>query len=165
MVLTLNTRASLNKAFEEAVQTLGLGLTVQYDQYAPLQPGAGPYPSLVVRILDDQAQPVTHFGRRTPRSPTGAKRYRLMVEAEVRTQSPTFNQAAHIASLLRSYFDGRQIPRRTWLLNATTPNPSPADAGFIRFTEESRLDLLQDEQQQNYKSAFLTWEVEVEIPA
>lgn len=155
----LNTRASIHKT----VDALVLGLSLLLEDYGSIQPGAGPYPSLAVRILSDDRQRPAHFGRLTPRTPAGAHRETLVVECEVRTQSSTWNQALHYAGLLRAGMDERSIVRRTWLLDADTPNPNPAAAGSIRFGE-SQLTMVTAEGQPDCKSAFLTWECQVEVP-
>lgn len=156
----LNTRASIDKAFAGA----GLvGVQLLLDDYQALQLGTGPYPSLAVRILDAGAPVDQHLGQRTPRSPAGAERYTLVIEGEVRTNSPTWNEAIGYADQLRAVFDKTTFARQTWLLDPKTANPTPTTAGFIRFNRAT-LTTLQDESQPDYKSAFLTWEAQVEVP-
>jgi hypothetical protein len=155
----LNTRASINKA----VQALNLGIPVVFDDYQPTRPGAGEYPSVCVRVLSDNRQPTRHLGRLTPQTPAGAHQETAVVECEVRTQSQTFNQAAYYAGILRDGLDEQTVARRTWLLDPDTVNPNPAEAGSIRFGV-SQLTTLAAEGKPDYKSAFLTWECQVEVP-
>lgn len=155
----LNTRASINKAFEG----INLGLPISFEDYQTVPPGAGEYPSVAVRIMGDDRQTPRHIGRQTPGSPKGAHRETLTVECEVRTESQTWNQAVHYAGLIRAALDERRITRSTWLIDAETVNPNPAAAGFVRFGP-SQLTPLSAEDQPVFKSAFLTWECSVEVP-
>jgi hypothetical protein len=155
----LNTRVSLNKVFDG----LGLGLLIAFDDYQSLQPGVGPYPGLVVRVLGDKGQPTRHLGNQTPQSPAGARRETLVVECEVRTESATFNQAVYYAGLISSAVSGKRFVRRKWLLDPDTANPNPVDAGFVSFGQFDTT-LLEAEGQPRFKSAFLTWEVAAEVP-
>lgn len=155
----LNTRASINKA----VEALNLSPSLLFDDYQSLRPGTGPYPAIAVRVLDDQRQRPIHFSRRTPRSPIGAHRETLVVECEVRTRSRTWNEAVYYAGLIRDALDEKTIARRSWLLDLDSINLAPASAGFIMFGP-SALTTLEAEDQPEYKSAFLTWEVQVEVP-
>jgi hypothetical protein len=64
---------------------------------------------------------------------------------------------------LRDGLDEQTVARRTWLLDPDTVNPNPASAGSIRFGV-SQLTTLAAEEKPDYKSAFLTWECQVEVP-
>lgn len=155
----LNTRASLAKVFAG----LGLGLLLDVEDYQTMPPGGPRYPSLAVRVLTSNRQQTAHLGQRTPFCPAGGHREVMMVECEVRTQSATWNEAMQFAGTIRNALDETAQSRRTWLLDATTPNPNPADAGFVRFGV-SNLTCVQDDQQSQFKSAFLTWECQTEVP-
>lgn len=155
----LNTWASINKEF--AAQQAAFGVAAIYFEEMPV--GAGQYPSLAVTILRQDPEEIQYFSERTPRSPTGAKAFTLLLECQVRTKSATWNQANSIAERIRNYFDWLTFDRRTWLNPDGTVNPSPQISGFIHFLQ-ARVDPLQDQQDRQYKSIFLTWEVEWEKP-
>lgn len=155
----LNTWASINKEFVS--QQTAFGVTAIYFEEMPV--GAGDYPSLAVTILRQDPWGTQYFSERTPRSPAGGKAFTLLLECQVRTKAATWNQANSIAEKVRTYFDWKVFDRKTWLKADGTVNPGPQVSGFIRCLQ-ARVDPLQDQQDRQYKSIFLTWEVEWEKP-
>lgn len=158
----INTRASINKA----VEALNLGIPVEFEDNQAIEPGAGAYPSVFIRVLSDERQRPAHFGRLAPGATTGGvHREALVLEAEVRSRSTTWNEADYYAGLLRDGLSERTLTRKIWLLDADSINPAPVTAGLIRMGV-ARVDHVEDDQQPQFRSAVVTWaDIEVEVPA